>query len=180
MSDARQRFLELVKSRAVVHKTVTLASGQTSNYYIDGRMVLMHGESATLLGELVYQTTKDLGLQAIGGPETGALPMATAAAMRYHQAGVPMEGFFVRKDAKQHGLQKRIEGGFPEKGRVAIVEDVMTTGKSALGAIQAVQDAGAQIVAVVCIVDRLQGARELFTGMGLNFQPLFTLRDLGL
>jgi orotate phosphoribosyltransferase len=178
--NARERFRELLQTRAVVHKTVTLASGQTSNYYIDGRMVLMQGESAALLGELLFQATKDLGIQAIGGPETGAIPMATAAAIRYHQAGLPMEGFFVRKDAKQHGLQKRIEGVLPEKGRVAIVEDVMTTGKSALGAIQVVQEAGAQIVAVICILDRLQGARELYTQMGLNFQPLFTLRDVGL
>lgn len=178
--NARERFRELLQSRAVVHKTVTLASGQTSNYYIDGRMVLMHGESATLLGELVYQATKDLQVQAIGGPETGALPMATAATIRYHQAGLPMEGFYVRKDTKQHGLQKRIEGGLPDKARVAIVEDVMTTGKSALGAVQAVQEAGAQIVAVVCILDRLQGARELYEQMGLNFIPLFTIKDLGL
>lgn len=178
--NARERFRDLLQSRAVIHKTVTLASGQTSNYYIDGRMVLMQGESATLLGELVYQATKDLQIQAVGGPETGALPIATATAMRYFQAGFTIEGFYVRKETKQHGLQKRIEGGLPEKARVAIVEDVMTTGKSALGAVQAVQEAGAQIVAVICILDRLQGARELYTGMGLNFLPLFTIKDLGL
>lgn len=176
--DARSRLLALLNERAVIRQKVTLASGQTSDYYIDCRSVLFHGEAATLIGELVYQATKDLNLQAVGGPETAALPITVAATMRYHQAGQNVEGFFVRKAQKEHGLQKKVEGRLQRGWRVALVEDVMTTGGSAMNAVQAIQEAGGHIVAVVCIVDRLAGAKEKFAGLGLDFRPLFTLKDL--
>ncbi|MCS6975381.1 MAG: phosphoribosyltransferase family protein, partial [Gemmatales bacterium] len=95
-------------------------------------------------------------------------------------AGRKLEGFCVRKEAKSHGTQKRIEGRLEPGFRVAIVEDVMTTGGSVLTAIEAVRQAGAEIVGVICLLDRLQGARERIEGMGLRFEPLFTIRDLGL
>lgn len=180
MTTPRQRLLELLNQRAVIRQKVTLASGQTSDYYIDCRSVLFHGEAASLIGELVYQATVDLPLDAVGGPETAALPITVATTQRYFQAGRNVEGFFVRKQEKAHGLQKRIEGRLQPGWRVALVEDVMTTGGSALGAVQAIQDAGAKIVAVVCIVDRLAGAAEKFSALGLAFRPLFTLRDLAI
>ncbi len=179
IGQTKARLLQLVKERSLIFRNVTLSSGQTSTYYIDGKMVLMHGESSALIGEVLYEMTRELNLDAIGGPEIGAIPMATAAVLRYHQAGRAVEGFSVRKEVKQHGTQKRIEGGFKPGYRVAIVEDVMTQGTSALQAIDAVQNAGGKIELVVCIVDRLQGARQKLEAMGLKFAPMFTIRDLG-
>ncbi len=176
---AKARLLALIKERALIFRTVTLSSGQTSDYYIDGKMVLMGSESAALIGEILYDMTKDLRLDAIGGPEIGAIPMATAAVLRYHQAGRRMEGFSVRKEVKAHGTQKRIEGKLEPGNHVVVVEDVMTQGTSALHAITAVQQAGAIIEAMICLVDRQQGAREKIEGQGLRFWPVFSLEDLG-
>ena len=179
MDAAKRRLLELIKERARVFREVTLASGQASTYYIDGKMVLLASEAAALIGEVLWTMTRDLHLDAIGGPEVGAIPMATAAVLHYHRTGQRLEGFFVRKETKAHGMQKRIEGLFRPGFRVAVVEDVMTTGSSSLQAIEAVQAAGGQVEAVICLVDRLQGARARFEGMGLRFWPVFTVRDLG-
>jgi orotate phosphoribosyltransferase len=177
---SRQALLDLIKSRAVIHQEVTLASGQKSSYYIDARSLFLHGPSAVLLGEAIYELTKDLRLDALGGPEVGALPLTAAATIHYARQGIAMEGFFVRKEAKHHGLQKKIEGVLPKNGRVAVVEDVMTTGGSAVTAIEVVRQAGAQVVAVVGLVDRLQGAGVRFESMGLLFRPICTISDLSL
>lgn len=177
---SRQALLELIKKRAIIYQEVTLASGQKSHYYIDARSLFLHGPSAALLGEAIYELTKDLPLDALGGPEVGALPLTAAATIYYHHQGKAMEGFFVRKEAKTHGLQKKIEGVMPPGGKVAIVEDVMTTGGSAVTAIEAVRAAGAQVLAVVGVVDRLQGARERFEQMGILFRPICSIRDFGL
>lgn len=180
MSDAsRDRLLELVKSRAVKFGQFTLASGKQSSYYINSKKILFHSESAALLGEQFYQLTRDLDIQAVGGLEVGAIPLATVTVARYHQAGRSLEGFFVRKQAKGHGSQERIEGVLPPAARVAIVDDVLTTGGSAQQAVEEVEKAGATVVAVLCIVDRLEGARELFAPR-YDFRPIFTLRDLGI
>jgi orotate phosphoribosyltransferase len=175
---ARTQLLELLRQRAVIHGNITLASGQSSTYYIDCRMVLLNSVAATLIGEVLYAMTEDLHLDAIGGPEVGAIPMASAAVIRYQQAGRTMEGYFVRKATKQHGTGKLIEGMFRPGYRVAVVEDVMTTGTSSVKAIEVVRQAGGQIEAVICLVDRLQGARERIEALGLRFWPVFTLDDL--
>lgn len=178
MSIARSRLLKLLNSRAVVRQKVTLASGQTSDYYIDCRSVLLHGESATLIGELVWEALRDVAIDAVGGPETAALPITTATTMHFHRMGQPMEGFFVRKETKAHGLQKRIEGRWQPGWRVAVVEDVLTTGGSVQSALDAIRAAEGHVVLVVCLVDRLQGAAERFAAQGIPFKPLFTLKDL--
>lgn len=176
---SRERLLELIKQRAVIHQEVTLASGQKSSYYIDARSLFLHGPSATLIGEALYELTKDLPMQAIGGPAVGALPLTVAVTMHYDKMGMGMEGFFIRKEAKTHGLQKTVEGVLPVAGKVVIVEDVFTTGGSVMTAIEAVQEAGAKVIAVVGIVDRLQGARERFEALGIQFRTICTIRDLG-
>jgi len=178
MSDARARLLELFKNRAVKIGDFTLASGQKSSFYINSKAVLFHSEAAWLLGELIWQATQDLDIQAVGGLEVGAIPMATATVMRYHDHGRSLEGFFVRKQAKEHGSKSTIEGTLKRGDRVAILDDVLTTGESALRAVKAVEEAGGKVLRVVCIVDRLQGARE--TLADYDFRPLFTLRDLGI
>jgi orotate phosphoribosyltransferase len=177
-ADARSRLLALFRSRAVAFGDFTLASGKKSSYYINSKKVLFHGEAIALLGELLYDATRDLDIQAIGGLEVGAIPMATAAVLRYQQAGKTLEGFFVRKQAKGHGSQDRLEGRVSPGDRVAVIDDVLTTGESVVQAIEAVEAAGATVVRVVCIVDRLQGAGERLAKF--DFCPLFTIRDLGI
>jgi orotate phosphoribosyltransferase len=171
-------LLELFKARAVAFGDFTLASGRKSSYYINSKKVLFHGEAIAVVGELIYQATRDLDIQAIGGLEVGAIPMATAAVLRYQQAGRTLEGFFVRKQAKGHGSKERVEGLVNPGDRVAVVDDVLTTGESVVQAIQAVEARAAMVARVVCIVDRLQGAAERLANY--DFRPLFTIRNLGL
>jgi orotate phosphoribosyltransferase len=176
---SHQRLLELFKERAVKFGKFTLASGKESTYYINSKKALFSSEAVALLGEALWDLTHDLQIQAIGGLEVGAIPMATAAVFSYHLHGRPLEGFFVRKQAKAHGSQELVEGVLPSRARVAVVDDVLTTAGSVVQAIEAVEKAGAEVVAVACIVDRLEGARERLTPK-YNFLPIFTIRDFGI
>lgn len=176
---SRQRLLELFRTRAFSFGHFKLASGKESTYYVNSKKALFYSEAAALLGEALWDLTHDLDVQAVGGLEVGAIPMATAAVMHYHQQGRALEGFFVRKQPKGHGSQERIEGVLPAGARVAVLDDVLTTGGSALQAVQEVERAGGKVVAVVCIVDRLEGAREVFAPK-YEFRPIFTLRDFGI
>ena len=169
--ESRPRLLELFKARAVSFGRFTLASGRESTYYINSKKAFLNSEVAWLLGDILWDLTKDLNIQAIGGLEIGAIPMAAAAVVRYHEQGRPLEGFFVRKQVKGHGSQERVEGVLRPGDRAAVVEDVITTGES-------VVQAAAEVAAVVCIVDRLEGARELLAPR-YRFLPIFTIRDFG-
>jgi orotate phosphoribosyltransferase len=173
----RDRLLELFKARAFSFGKFTLASGKESNYYINSKKAIFHSEAVSLLAELMFEQTRDLDLQAAGGLEVGAIPLAAALAQRYHQAGRQLEGFFVRKQAKGHGSKEQIEGVVKPGFRVAMLDDVLTTGGSVLQAISALEQVGAQVVAVVCIVDRLEGARQALARY--DFRPIFTIRDFG-
>jgi len=179
LAPARARLLEVFTARAVSFGHFTLASGKTSTYYINSKKALFNSEVVALLGEALWDLTKDLNIQALGGLEVGAIPMAAAAALRYHQEGRPLEGFFVRKQVKSHGSQERVEGVVRPGFRVAVVDDVFTEGHSVGQAIQEVERLGAQVAAVVCIVDRLEGARERLA-LRYNYLPIFTIRDFGI
>jgi orotate phosphoribosyltransferase len=174
----RDRLRELFLQRAIQFGDFTLASGKKSTYYVNSKKVLFHAEAITLLGELLYDGTKDLDFRAIGGLEVGAIPMAAAALTAFHRAGRPLEGFFVRKQAKGHGSKDRLEGQVNPGDKVVVIDDVLTTGGSVVQAIEAVEAAGGQVVRVVCICDRLQGAREALAKY--DFRPLFTIRDFGI
>jgi orotate phosphoribosyltransferase len=178
MEEDRKRLKELFLNRAVSFGSFTLASGKTSSYYINSKKVLFCSEAVSLLGDLLYSATSDLDIQAIGGLEVGAIPMAAAAALSYHRAGRSIEGFFVRKQAKGHGSQSRVEGLVNPGDRVAVIDDVLTTGGSVLQAIEAIEQLGASVLRVVCIVDRLQGASEALANY--DFRPILTIRDLGI
>lgn len=177
MSD-RTRLLQLFKERAFSLGRFTLASGKESTYYINSKKAIFNSEAVALLADIIWEMTRDFRLDAVGGLEVGAIPMAAVVAQRYHQEGRSLEGFFVRKQAKDHGSKERIEGVVRPGFRVAVLDDVLTTGGSVLQAIDEVERIGAQVVAVVCIVDRLEGARELLAPR-CDYLPIFTIRDFG-
>ncbi len=180
MSNAEMQLLEILKNRSFKRGAFQLASGDTSDYYIDGRTSAVFSEAAFLIGAVFYERTKDLGIDAIGGLEVGAVPLTTAAVIGYHLHGKTMEGFWVRDKEKAHGTRKIIEGNLKPGSRVAIVDDVFTKGSSALKAAKAVKEMGCEVVLVLALVDRLQGARELFRAEGIvNYQSVFTIRDFG-
>jgi orotate phosphoribosyltransferase len=176
-NSSRTRLLELFKTRAFTFGHFKLASGKESSYYINSKKAFFNSEVVWLLGEALWELTRDLDLQAIGGLEVGAIPMAVAAAQRYHADGRALEGFFVRKQVKEHGSQERVEGVLKPGFRVAVVDDVVTSGGSVAQAIAEVEKAGAEVVAVSCIVDRLEGARERLAKY--RYLPIFTIRDFG-
>jgi orotate phosphoribosyltransferase len=179
LDPVRTRLLELFRARAFSFGRFTLASGKESTCYINSKKAIFNSEVIGLLGEVLWELTKDLAIDGLGGLEVGAIPMAVAAAARYHQAGRPLEGFFVRKQTKEHGTRDRIEGNLKPGMRVAVVDDVFTQGNSVLQAIEQVKAAGVVVAAVSCIVDRLEGAREKLSPR-FPYLPIFTIRDFGI
>jgi orotate phosphoribosyltransferase len=181
MTATEQQLLEILKARSFKRGEFKLASGGTSDYYIDGRMSAVYSAAAHLIGEVVYEHTRELTFDAIGGLAIGAVPLTTAAVISYHHHGRTMEGFWVRDEVKKHGTQKRIEGGLRPGSRVVVVDDVFTKGTSALKAVEAVRELGCEVVCVLALVDRLQGARALFRQNGIaDYRPVFTIRDFGI
>jgi orotate phosphoribosyltransferase len=176
----RERLLELIVELAVVHGKVTLSSGREADWYIDMRRLTLHHEGAPLVGRVMRQLTRDLRYDVVGGLTLGADPVATAML----HAAADGEGFLdacvVRKAGKAHGLQRRIEGPDVAGRRVVAVEDTSTTGGSALTAVAALREAGAEVLAVAVIVDRDTGAREAVEAAGLPYRWAYGLDDLGL
>ena len=174
----RDRLRELILQLAVVHGKVTLSSGREADWYIDLRRVTLHHEAAPLVGRVMRQLTGDLRYDVVGGLTLGADPVA--AAMLHAAAGG--EGFLdacvVRKAGKAHGMQRRIEGPDVAGRAVLVVDDVSTTGSSPLTAVEALQEAGAEVIGVAVIVDR--GGRAAVEAAGLEDRAAFQLADLGL
>lgn len=177
-NNSKERLLSLFKERAFSFGDFTLASGKKSSYYINSKKAIFNSEAVQLLADVLWDMTQDLQIDAVGGLEIGAIPLATALVHKYAMEGKPLEGFFVRKQAKSHGSQDRVEGVLPKGARVAVVDDVLTTGGSLIQALEEVEKAGATVVAVLCIVDRLEGAREKLAHK-YDYRPIFTIRDFG-
>ena len=173
----KARLAELVKELAVVHGKVTLSSGKEADYYVDLRRATLHHEAAPLIGKLLREMTADLEFDAVGGLTLGADPVATAV---MHADGRPIDAFVVRKEAKKHGMQRRIEGPSIVGNKVLVVEDTTTTGNSPLTAVEAVRAEGAEVVAVATVVDRATGAADALHEAGLDYRFLLGLEDLGL
>ncbi len=174
----REELLQEIRKHAVVHGDFVLSSGQRASWYIDLRRVLLAGRIAPLAGRVMLAATADLAYQAVGGLTLGADPVATA--MMHAAAGSerPLDAFVVRKADKAHGLQRRIEGPDVAGRRVLAVEDTSTTGNSVLSAVDALREAGAEVVGVAVIVDR--GARARVLEWGLPYRAAYELSDLGL
>lgn len=180
MTTPRDRLLQLVRDLAVVHGRVTLSSGTEADYYVDLRRITLHGTAAPLVGEVMLDLVDDLEIEAVGGLTMGADPVATAMLHAAAGRGRQLDAFVVRKAEKAHGLQQRVEGPAVSGRRVLVVEDTSTTGGSPLTAVQALREAGAEVVAVAVIVDRSSGAREKIHEAGLDYRAAFGLADLGL
>jgi len=183
--DTRAELAQLINDLAVVHGNVTLASGKEADYYVDLRRATLHHRAAPLIGHVMLDMLEESGfgpddVDAVGGLTMGADPVGTAILHAAASRGLNLDAFVVRKETKSHGLQRLVEGPDVSGRRVVAVEDTSTTGGSALTAVKALRDAGAEVVAVAVIVDRDTGARERIEAEGLPYLAALSLTDLGL
>ncbi|MBD0693489.1 orotate phosphoribosyltransferase [Kitasatospora sp. NPDC127059] len=178
MSNDRDALLAQIKDKAVVHGKVTLSSGKEADYYVDLRRITLDGEAAPLVGRVMLDATSHLEYDAVGGLTLGADPVAASMLHAAAARGQKLDAFVVRKAGKAHGLQRRIEGPEVKGRRVLAVEDTSTTGGSVLTAVEALREAGAEVVGVAVIVER--GGAAAVEEQGLAYVTAYTLDDLGL
>jgi orotate phosphoribosyltransferase len=174
----RDYLRTLIVELAVVPGRVILSSGQEADSYIDLRRITLHHEAAPLVGRVLLDLTADWNYAAVGGLTLGADPIAGAMLHVAAAQGRELDAFVVRKSEKTHGLQRRIEGPDVSGRRVLAVEDTSTTGGSVLTAVDALREAGADVVGVAVIVDR--GAGDAIRSAGLDYRSAYSLTDLGL
>jgi len=175
---ARARLRDIIAKRSFGRGEITLASGRKSDFYFNLKPTMLDAEGAALLAQLTLDALASEELDYIGGLEMGAVPIAAAASAVSALTSSPVHAFFVRKQPKEHGAKLLIEGLMKgeslEGKRVAVIEDVTTTGGSAMKAIEAAKDAGAEVALVFTMVDRQEGATENFQQAGIKFVSLFT------
>lgn len=180
IADKRNRLLALIREKSFLTEggPFKLASGATSDYYLDMKPSTFSPEGLNLIADIVYDMVRDdPGVDAVGGLELGALPITSAVSMRSF-AERPIEGFVVRKERKDHGTAKKIDGNFRDNSTVVLFEDVTTRGGSVMEAVRAVRARGATVTRIITIVDRLEGAAENLEREGIALQSVFTIRDL--
>lgn len=178
--DTRDELIRNVAGTAVVHGAVTLASGIEADYYVDMRRATLDGTTAPLIGDVMLDLAADLDFVAAGGLTLGADPVAGAMLHAAHRRGQRLDAFAVRKDEKQHGMRRQVEGPDVAGRPVLAVDDTSTTGASVLTAVDALRRAGADVVAVAVVVDRDTGARERVEAAGLEYRAAITATDLGI
>lgn len=175
--DHKQALLDIINEKSVIRKQVTLASGKTSNYYVDCRLTSLSGKGAWLSAKLMFPHLKDT--QLVGGMTLGADPFLGAILYEAQEQGkTDLDAFIVRKETKSHGMQNSIEGHIFEGARVCLIEDVVTSGGSVLKAFDAVEAAGCKVEKVICLLDRKAGGEEAIRARGADFVALFTKDDL--
>lgn len=174
----RARLLEMLQRHAVLRGDFVLSSGQRASYYIDARRVTLSAQGSPLVGAAFLQAFGAADIGAVAGLTMGADPIVTAIAVRAGLQGHGPDALIVRKEAKDHGAGKRIEGPWREGLRVAIVDDTSTTGASSLNAARAVAEAGGEVVGIWQLIDRKQGAREAASKAGFQFASIFTADDV--
>jgi orotate phosphoribosyltransferase len=182
MSDtaAHDRLVRLLAERSARRGDFTLASGRRSTLYVDARLTTMSPDGLTLVGPAGLRALEDAAWQvdAVGGLTLGADPVSYAIGYASALAGRPLRTFTVRKEAKQHGTGRLIEGPFREGDRVAVIEDVITTGGSALRAVEAIRAAGGEVAGVLALVDREEGGREALEAARLRVLALVRASEI--
>jgi orotate phosphoribosyltransferase len=175
---SRSRAFLLIKQRSFFRARITLASGKESDFYFDMKPSMLHPEGARLIAELILEKLAGMDVDYVGGVAVGAIPLLGPVALLSLANGRGVPGFFVRKDVKDHGTRRKIDGLGPAETlagrRVVILEDVTTTGGSAMIAVQAAQEAGAKVVMVLSVVDRQEGAADYYRARGIRFDSVFT------
>lgn len=180
-ADAREGLMALIRERSFGRGKIKLASGRESDFYFDLRPTTLHPAGAAFIGDLIIDAIAGLQVDYVGGLAMGAIPIATATAIASHRRGGSIGAFFVRKQEKEHGTRKLIEGlpkGQSLAGKnVVVVEDVTTSGGSAIQAVNALREEGANVVLVITIVDRQEGATEVFAAEKLEFRALLRAEE---
>lgn len=181
LNQSKERLRNIIKQLSVKTGDFLLASGKRSSYYIDCRLTTLDAEGAYLSGQLLYNILKPYHVDAVGGMTLGADPIISSVLYRSVEVGdTGLKGFIVRKEAKSHGTNRQIEGHLQPWMRVALVEDVVTTGNSTVKAIQAIQKEhpSIEICKVVSIIDRQAGASEQFSQLNVPFESLFQVDEV--
>lgn len=176
MENIRERLKYLLKKNAVKVGEFKLSSGGTSNFYVDAKQVTLHPEGAYLTAKIILEKIKGLDADYIGGLTLGADPIAACVALLSREGQKPLSAFIVRKQQKEHGLKKEIEGIIAPNSKVIIVDDVITKGSATLNAIAAVEKIGCTVLKVLCLVDRQEGGSESL--QDYDFDPIFKKEEL--
>ena len=178
VSELQSALLDLICTAAYKEGDFVLSSGQSSTYYINGKQATLHPQGGTMVGRLLLDRLP-AGTVGVGGLTLGADPMVTAISVAATYAGQSVTPLIVRKAAKGHGTQAYIEGpSLPEGSSVVVIEDVVTTGQSAMTAVERLQGAGYQVDTILALVDRQQGGGELYAAAGLQFEALYTIAEV--
>ena len=177
--NARKRKLKLIlKDKSILFGNFTLASGKESSYYVDARLATLDPEGANLISGIFFEELAGWpDVTAVGGPSAGADPIVGALVSRSYEEGRPLRGFVVRKEEKKHGTGNLIEGNLAGGDKVAILEDVTTTGGSTLRAVDAVKAAGAEVSCVLSVVDRGEETEKIFSDRGCGFFSIFRISE---
>lgn len=174
----RARAFHLIKELSFRKGDFTLSSGKKSNFYLDMKPTMFNPEGCTILAGLIFQRIRPLKPNLVGGLEMGAVPLISPISMVSYESGLPIPGFFVRQKAKTHGTKNLIETAEPLAGKkVVVIDDVTTTGGSAMEAADAVRNVGAEVALVLSIVDREEGAASFYEEQGIVFDSLFKVSE---
>ena len=177
LSYERQKLLAIIRRASLLQgRDFRLTSGRSSNFFIDLKKTMLDPEGASLLADLLFDKIRAEDVDYVGGMETGAIPLVAALCMRSWPEK-PVKGFFIRKEAKGHGTDQRVDGLLDRGSRVILFEDVTTTGNSVMRAVDQTRLFECTVLKVITVVDRLEGAEENFRQAGITFEALFNRRD---
>jgi len=174
----RERLKQILVEKSVITgREFKLASGKTSNFYVDARITILYPEGAYLCGKIFLNMLKEFDIDAVGGYSIGADPIVTSIAIFSYMENKPLPAFIIRKEEKSHGTGKIIEGNFPKDGKIALLEDVVTSGGSILRGVEQVEKHGGKVEVIMAVLDREEGGREKIEGKGYKFFSIFTKKD---
>ncbi|NIP29405.1 MAG: orotate phosphoribosyltransferase [Candidatus Dadabacteria bacterium] len=179
MGDIRDRLKEILINNSILKGEFKLASGKKSDYYIDARLTTLDPEGVNLISRIFFEEiVKDAEIDCVGGPTMGADPIVGSLISYSHETKRPLKGFLVRKEEKEHGTTKLIEGSLKSGDKVAVIEDVITTGGSVFKAIKAIESAGGEVVKVLVVVNREESNKSLFKDKGYVLYSIFDVEEL--